>query len=95
MDNGIKYSKNKQVWLKTIGENIAVISEGEALKQPLSYYTEPFTQEEKRSSGFGLGLYIVNSILDKLGYSLAYKHVENKNVFVIHMEKSRSAAQKK
>ncbi|DAB40187.1 MAG TPA: two-component sensor histidine kinase [Sulfurovum sp. UBA12169] len=95
LDNGIKYSKNKQVWLKTIGENIAVISEGEALKQPLSYYIEPFTQEEKRSSGFGLGLYIVNSILDKLDYSLAYKHVEGKNVFVIHMEKSHSAAQKK
>lgn len=95
LDNGIKYSKNKQVWLKSIGENIAVISDGEALKQPLSYYIEPFTQEEKRSSGFGLGLYIVNSILDKLGYSLSYKHVEGKNVFLIHTAKKHPAERKK
>ncbi|MBD3790328.1 MAG: HAMP domain-containing histidine kinase [Campylobacterales bacterium] len=89
LDNGIKYSKNRHVTLKTIGDHIAIISEGDALKQPLSYYTEPFSQEEKRSSGFGLGLYIVNSILEKLGYVLTYKHVEGKNIFMIQAGKPR------
>jgi len=83
LDNGIKYGKNKQVLLRTEGKSIEIVSEGEALKYELSYYTEPFSQEEKRSSGFGLGLYIVHSILDKLGYLLWYRHEDGKNIFMI------------
>jgi len=79
LDNGIKYSPNKHVTLKTAKKSLEIISIGEKLKHPLSYYLEPFSQAEKRSSGFGLGLYIVNSILDKLGYSLAYRYEEGKN----------------
>ena len=83
LDNGIKYSKCKCVLLRTKGKNIEIISEGEKLLHPLSYYTEPFSQEEKRSSGFGLGLYIVYSILEKLGYKLGYKHEDGKNIFML------------
>ena len=83
LDNGIKYGKNKEVLLRTKGKHIEVVSKGEALKHPLSYYTEPFSQEEKRSSGFGLGLYIVHSILEKLGYILGYRHENENNIFMI------------
>jgi len=62
LDNGIKYSKDHRVLLRTVEKKrIEIVSIGEELKHPLSFYTEPFSQEEKRSSGFGLGLYIVNS----------------------------------
>lgn len=88
LDNGVKYSKNKCVGLQTNQGVIEVISQGEALKEPLSYYTEPFSQAEKRSSGFGLGLYIVHSILEKLGYHLEYKHEEGKNIFMLVALKS-------
>ncbi len=88
LDNGLKYGKNKCVMIRTKGKTIEVLSEGEALHQPLTYYTEPFSQEEKRSSGFGLGLYIVHSILEKLGYQLGYRHEEGKNIFMIEMQKS-------
>ncbi len=83
LDNGLKYSKGKCVLLRTKGKQIEIISGGDALQHPLSYYTEPFSQEEKRSSGFGLGLYIVHSILEKLGYVLDYKHEDGSNIFMI------------
>ena len=83
LDNGIKYSKDRHVTLKTVGDHMEVISNGEALKHPLSYYTEPFSQEEKRNSGFGLGLYIVHSILEKLGCSLTYRYEDGQNIFTV------------
>ena len=88
IDNGMKYGQDKCVMLRTNGKIIEVISQGDALEHPLSYYTEPFSQAEKRSSGFGLGLYIVHSILEKLGYRLGYKHKEGKNIFMIVPQKN-------
>ena len=84
LDNGIKYSKDKHVSIRTTSEReIEIVSRGEELHHPLSYYTEPFSQEEKRSHGFGLGLYIVHSVLEKLGCRLAYRYEEGENIFVI------------
>ena len=84
LDNGVKYSKERHVLLRTAGEErIEVVSTGEQLKHPLAYYTEPFSQEEKRSSGFGLGLYIVYSVLKKLGCELKYRYEEGENIFEI------------
>jgi two-component system OmpR family sensor kinase len=83
LDNGIKYSKDKHVTLKTVGNTLEISSKGEKLQHPLSYYVEPFSQEEKRSSGFGLGLYIVYNILEKLGCGLGYKYVDGYNIFII------------
>jgi len=83
LDNGIKYGKNKHVILRSAKDSLEIVSESERLQHPLSYYIEPFSQEEKRSSGFGLGLYIVHSILEKLGCTLDYKHVAGNNIFII------------
>lgn len=90
LDNGIKYSKDKQVCLRSVENGLEVISKGNALQHPLSYYLEPFSQEEKRSSGFGLGLYIVNAIVGKLGYKLTYRHEEGNNIFSVVTRKLAS-----
>ncbi len=87
MDNGMKYGKDKCVKLRTHHGMIEVLSKGKALEHPLSYYIEPFSQAEKRSSGFGLGLYIVDSILQKIGYRLGYRHEEGVNIFMLVPEK--------
>ncbi|MGC9350764.1 MAG: ArsS family sensor histidine kinase [Sulfurovum sp.] len=87
MDNGIKYSSDKQVSLRSVDNGLEVVSKGDVLQHPLSYYLEPFSQEEKRSSGFGLGLYIVNAILQKLGYFLDYRYEEGNNIFSVMTEK--------
>jgi two-component system OmpR family sensor kinase len=83
IDNGIKYGVNKAVIIRTNNHIVEIISKGKILEHQLSYYTEPFSQEEKRSAGFGLGLYIVHSILQKLGYRLGYKYRAGSNVFLI------------
>ena len=83
LDNGIKYSNDKCVQIQTNNGLIEVISKGDKLQHHLSYYTEPFSQEEKRSLGFGLGLYIVHSILERLGCKLGYKYKEGKNIFIV------------
>lgn len=90
MDNGIKYGENKCVVLQTNNGLIEVVSKGKVLEHPLSYYTEPFSQGEKRSSGFGLGLYIVHSILEKIGFRLEYKHEDGKNIFILVPSKNTS-----
>jgi len=88
LDNGIKYSPDHHVTLVTVGNRIEVRSVGEPLKEDLTYYIEPFSQEEKRSHGFGLGLYIVANILEKLGYGFRYRYDKEKgeNVFEVVMD---------
>ncbi|NKQ40726.1 MAG: HAMP domain-containing histidine kinase [Sulfurovum sp.] len=87
MDNGIKYGIDKHVKVISVGNRIEVSSKGEPLKEEFSFYIEPFSQDEKRSHGFGLGLYIVNNVLEKLGYGFRY-HYDKKageNIFSITM----------
>ena len=83
-DNGIKYSTDRQVTVRSIlHKRLEIDSNGEELRHPLAYYTEPFSQEEKRNSGFGLGLYIVSSVLKKLGCKLGHRYENGENIFEI------------
>jgi two-component system OmpR family sensor kinase len=88
MDNGIKYSPDHFVKVVTVGNRIEVRSKGEPLKEKLSYYIEPFSQEEKRSHGFGLGLYIVSNVVEKLNYSFRYRYDKERgeNVFEVILD---------
>ena len=84
LDNGIKYSKDDLVEIVVKDNTIKFYSLGEPLKHKLSYYTEPFTQDENRQKdGFGLGLYIVDSILKAHNLTLKYTHKNDKNIFFI------------
>ncbi|BAK74511.1 ArsS family sensor histidine kinase [Arcobacter sp. L] len=87
IDNAIKFSTNKKAIINANKKHIEIISFGEPLKNELSYYTEAFSQEEKRSDGFGLGLYIVKTIVSLHGFKLEYKYEDGKNYFIINMEK--------
>lgn len=87
IDNAIKFSPNKKAIINASKEQIEIISLGEPLNFPLSYYTEAFSQEEKRSDGFGLGLYIVKTIVNLHGYKLDYKYEGGRNYFIINMVK--------
>ncbi len=83
IDNGIKFSHDKRVHINADPKQIAIISHSAKLKHPLSYYTEPFSQGEKRNSGFGLGLYIVKSILDLHHFKLTYRYENGQSIFTI------------
>jgi two-component system OmpR family sensor kinase len=85
IDNGMKYSTDKKVTIRTDEEdNIIFENDGNALAHPLKNYFEPFfANEDKSKDGFGLGLYIVNAILHANDYELQYEYVDNKNIFKI------------
>jgi len=85
IDNAIKFSPNKKAIIIANKEEINISSLGEPLKHELEYYTEAFCQEEKRSDGFGLGLYIVKTIVSLHGYKLQHYYEDGKNHFVIKM----------
>ena len=86
IDNALKYGEDKKVNVKVNKNTIRVISNGKSLEYPLAYYLEPFTQEEKRQSGFGLGLYIVDNIAKRLGYKLHYYYRDSSNVFELQLQ---------
>jgi two-component system OmpR family sensor kinase len=83
IDNAIKYSEDFSTTIITDSKSIKVLSKGRSLEHPLEYYLEPFTQEEKRQRGFGLGLYIVNNIVKRLDYRLNYRYKNGHNIFEI------------
>ncbi len=85
LDNGIKYSTNKQVSVKTAHDSIVFSSKGEKLKYPLESYYEPFFRGDdvKSNQSFGLGLYIVKNILDAHNMRLTYNYVDRENRFSI------------
>lgn len=86
LDNAFKYGEEEQVSIVTNPNSIKVISKGKVLEYPLEYYLEPFTQEEKRNPGFGLGLYIVNNIANRLNYTLNYYHKNEYNIFELRLK---------
>ncbi len=86
MDNAIKFSPNKRVTIRANKKRIEIISKGDPLKEKLSHYTEPFSQEEKRSDGYGLGLYIVKNLLDAHGFGFSHRYENTENIFSIELK---------
>ncbi len=81
IDNGVKYSNTKKVTIKTEGNSILFINDGEKLKYPFENYLEP--SYNKESSRLSLGIYITNYILKSNKYRLDYRYENNKNIFKI------------
>lgn len=82
IDNGIKYSTDSKVHIFADRKTIDFLSKGSKLPHEISYYTEPFTQgEHHNSSSFGLGLYIVDSIVKAHDMKLAYEYKNGYNIF--------------
>jgi two-component system OmpR family sensor kinase len=87
VDNALKYSAQKPVYIVVKDECIFVKSRGEKLEKPLEFYCEAFTQGDnsRNQEGYGLGLSLVKRILDKHEFELSYTYAEGFNLFVIRM----------
>lgn len=82
IDNALKYSPEQKVTIGIDGKEIWFDNAGEPLSHPLAYYVEPFTKEHPSKNSFGLGLYLVDSILKKHGMVLAYEYRNGVNRFI-------------
>ena len=85
IDNAIKYSDDKKVTIKTNDKDEIIFeNRGKELSYPLENYFEPFfANENKSKNSFGLGLYIVNSILKANDCKLKYEYQNGINIFTI------------
>ncbi len=82
IDNGIKYSVDKHIKIVMINNELCFESLGECIKYPLSYYIEPFTKDNPSKNSFGLGLYLVDSILKVHDEVLAHEYDNGLNRFI-------------
>ena len=82
IDNGIKYSPNNHVKILMIANELSFESEGKCLSHPLQYYIEPFTKDNPSKNSFGLGLYLVDSILKAHNQVLAHEYEDGVNRFI-------------
>ncbi len=82
IDNGIKYSPDAHVNILILNNELCFESKGECIANPLNYYIEPFTKENPSKNSFGLGLYLVDSILQAHGQVLAHEYDNGTNRFI-------------
>jgi len=82
IDNAMKYSINKHISIIIKNGELCFENNGERLSHPLNYYIEPFTKDNPSKNSFGLGLYLVDSILKAHGQVLAYEYEKGINRFI-------------
>jgi two-component system OmpR family sensor kinase len=82
IDNGIKYSTDAHVKILIRNDELCFESKGECIAHPLKYYIEPFTKENPSKNSFGLGLYLVDSILKAHEQVLAHEYDNGVNRFI-------------
>lgn len=84
LDNGIKYSDNNSIKVMICNNCIKFYNKGKPLDKSLEYYIEPFTQGgNKTSNSFGLGLYVVSTILESHRLKLMYNYENGYNIFSV------------
>lgn len=82
IDNGIKYSPDHRIRVRWVQNELLFENRGDKLRHPLRYYVEPFTKEHPARDSFGLGLYLVDAILQAHDLQLAYEYEDGVNRFI-------------
>lgn len=84
LDNALKYSTDTKVEILEENNSLIINSHGKELPKPLDDYFKPFHNDTKQKNhGMGLGLYIVNSIIEMHGMKLNYRYKNEINSFII------------
>lgn len=84
IDNALKYAISYPIIIKANKNEISILNKGKKLSKEFEYYLKPFTQELAQRDGFGLGLSIVNKIIDKHNFKLDYFYEKGNNIFKIY-----------
>ncbi len=84
IDNALKYSSDGKLNIQIENNFISISNKGEKLEYDLEKYYEPFFSEHtNQKESFGLGLYIIKSILDVHNFKLHYSYKKEENKFTI------------
>jgi two-component system, OmpR family, sensor kinase len=83
IDNALKYAEDFPVEIETKNSRLNVKNIAQKLSNDLIYYIKPFTREANQQSGHGLGLNIVNKIIQKHNFKLEYDYKNPHNIFSI------------
>ena len=83
ISNALKYAKEFPIVIESCDDRIYVKNIANELSNDLIYYIQPFTREPNQEEGHGLGLNIVNKILELHGFDLKYTHKDSYNIFKI------------
>jgi two-component system, OmpR family, sensor kinase len=83
IDNAIKYAKEFPIIIESYNNEIFIKNISNKLSNDLIYYIQPFTREPNQQQGHGLGLNIVEKILNRHDFKLRYQYKELYNIFYI------------
>ncbi len=85
IDNAIKYSSDGKVSIVQNGTTILFCNKAEPWPAGCTLQTlsEPFFHHHENSQSFGLGLYIIKSILDAHNFSLNYHYANGEHCFEV------------
>jgi len=85
IDNALKYSKEHRVKIQIENQSLTFSNKGKKLEYDLEKYYEPFFADStNQKESFGLGLYIIKSILDVHNFTLSYSYENEENKFKIN-----------
>lgn len=83
IDNAMKYAQAYPIEIEAEKNRLCVKNIAPKLSNDLVYYIRPFTREPNQQSGHGLGLNIVNKILQRHRLKLEYNHISPHNIFSV------------
>lgn len=85
IDNAIKYSSDGKVTIIQKGERILFCNAGEPWPSgwTLESLSEPFFHHHENDQSFGLGLYIVKSMIDAHNFTLSYRYEQGNHCFEV------------
>lgn len=83
IDNAMKYADEYPIVIEASENKIEVKNIAKKLSSDLIYYTQPFTREPNQQLGHGLGLNIVNKIIQMHDFKLDYNYKNPYNIFSI------------
>lgn len=85
IDNALKYSSDHKVNIIQRQERIVFYNKGEPWPEgcTLETISEPFFHRHENSQSFGLGLYIIKSIVNAHNFNLDYRYAEGYHCFEI------------
>lgn len=84
VDNAYKYAEQYPIMIKANDKTLYIENKAAKLTNDLIYYIQPFTREPNQQQGHGLGLNIVNKILQMHNFSLNYHYKNSYNIFSIN-----------